>query len=863
MEVKMKGKKLLTTFLAGALAITAVATSITPMKAVDPAVKLNIYKFFDVKSDPSVSGGDADITYGDGYWAQKGQAYKPLWTFKTTVGDKTGWAVVQPDYFRTEDGKVAYCIDPAKDNPSSVTPTDEQVSKKVYSIVKAGYPGVSEDTNTTGVSDIELEWATTWAVKAVSGGTESFDEIIRNEDGEPVLDKDGNEQKLYKMANDADAEKAEKIRKVAETLRDTAEVEDYDRYEVDSSAAAVKHEGGIYKVGPYKINQNIGANTTAKLTDAPANAAVIEEDGSYYVSIPEGSLTRNFTFTLSFTADKEMLASNVYAPADTEKEQRIFIFDMVPAAAEVKISVEPEIEKGGQIMIIKKDADGTTPLEGVEFEIYNTKNELAETITTNANGEATSRVLPYGSYTVKESKALSGYMLSKEVFNIVLNEKSAQNVSLATRTVTNKKNSVEITKIGTDSNKGIEGATLSVKDNTGKEIFSGKTDKDGKITMTGIASGKYTVSEKEAPEGYIKTEEVISFTMDEYGTVKGTTTLKNEPLKDVVIKKVDADNDKTVLKGAVIEIRDSANNVIAKETTDKNGEITLEKLAVGKYYYREIEAPKGYALNDKKYTFEVTAKGEIKGDLVIKDKIISVELKKTDTNDKVLEGATFTVKNDKKETVFVGRTNANGIVKIEKLAPGTYTFTETAPPAGYKINNKSYTFKVDEYGKVSGTTTIENDITTVTITKKDKADGKVLAGAKITIKDNSGKVVAEGKTGSDGKFVVEGLAPGTYVYTEDEAPEGYVKTNEKATFTINSKGEDLSLTLYNSKLNITSSTKKPSSTNKGTTTNSKGEIIKTGVDDTVRNMTPVYILIAAATIAGITVVVKRNVKKSE
>lgn len=909
-----KGKKILAAFLAGSCAIAAIAGGMSVFNAAptgevgEPPVleqlKLNTYRFFDANSDDSVTEDSAGSSYADGYWGKQGQSYRPLWTVAHTEGDKTGYMILEPTYFRTADGKVAYCIDAEKKVPSNITKTDDKVSKKAYAVVKAGYPGT---TGRSDASDIELEWATTWAVKKVTGGSKTFDdykmskktvykeekaatitidnlglseeelasktdaeieELIANAQAEENKRVDALNKENKEAADKAKAD-AERIRKVAEGLAAVSEVE-YDKYEVLSADAEVVHENGVYKAGPYKVDENIGAKTTVKLVDTPAGATIVEENGAYYINIPEASVTNKVEFKIIFEADKQMLAANIYAP-ESDEYQRIYVYDMVDAKAEAKVEVEPEIAKGGKIKIVKMDEDGKTPLEGVEFEIYNSKSELVNTITTNANGEATSKILPYGSYTAVESKALSGYVLSKEVMKITLNETSENEVALVTRTVTNKKNIVTILKVDAKTNKALEGATLSVKDSTGKEVFAGKTDKEGKITMTGLAAGKYTVSEKEAPAGYAKTEETISFNVDEYGKVTGTTTIKNELLKSAIIKKVGSDDKKKGLEGAVIEVRDSANNVVLKDKTDKNGELSVKSLLPGKYTYQEIEAPKGYALNNEKYSFEVTESGEIKGTLEIVDKPIVVELKKTDNDGKALEGASFTVKNDKNETVLVGKTNSNGILKVEKIVPGTYTVTETAPPAGYKLNSKSFSFKVDEYGKVSGTTTLKNDITVVTIVKKDKADSKVLEGAKITIKDKNGKVVAEGKTGKDGKFVVKGLAPGTYVYTEDEAPEGYVRTNERATFTINNKGEDVNLTLLNSKLDLknnTSSKNNTTTTNKTntgnkTTVNSKGEIVKTGVDDTQTSNMPVFFIIGGVAVLLIGAVAIAKKKKDK
>ena len=173
---------------------------------------------------------------------------------------------------------------------------------------------------------------------------------------------------------------------------------------------------------------------------------------------------------------------------------------------------------------------------------------------------------------------------------------------------------------------------------------------------------------------------------------------------------------------------------------------------------------------------------------------------------------------------------------------------------------------------MSGTTTLENKETVVTITKKDKNGNAKLAGAKIAVKNSDGKVVAEGKTDKNGELKIYKLAPGTYVYTEEEAPEGYVRSNEKSTFTINSKGENVELTLYNEKLELSS---KSSSTTKKTSTtktsasantnsaskNSSGEIIKTGADDTTNSAMPIVFAAGAIIAAGAAVAIKK--KKSQ
>lgn len=58
--------------------------------------------------------------------------------------------------------------------------------------------------------------------------------------------------------------------------------------------------------------------------------------------------------------------------------------------------------------------------------------------------------------------------------------------------------------------------------------------------------------------------------------------------------------------------------------------------------------------------------------------------------------------------------------------------------------------------------------------KKTDEDKKVLPGAEFTLYDEDGKVVDRGVTGSDGTLSFEDLEPGSYTLKETKAPEGYV-----------------------------------------------------------------------------------------
>lgn len=130
----------------------------------------------------------------------------------------------------------------------------------------------------------------------------------------------------------------------------------------------------------------------------------------------------------------------------------------------------------------------------------------------------------------------------------------------------------------------------------------------------------------------------------------------------------------------------NTSNVIM--TTDANGEIIIDKLQAGKYYYQEIKGLTGYVTDDKLYELtvepnEITVVNQLntpeKGDIIFG---------KVDKNNKFLANATFDIFTDeakKKHAVdFYTKTNYSpvttdetGIVSFNDVPYGTYYIAET------------------------------------------------------------------------------------------------------------------------------------------------------------------------------------------
>ena len=69
----------------------------------------------------------------------------------------------------------------------------------------------------------------------------------------------------------------------------------------------------------------------------------------------------------------------------------------------------------------------------------------------------------------------------------------------------------------------------------------------------------------------------------------------------------------------MIEVSNAQGEVIYRAYTDQNGQIPDIPVVPGKYTFREILAPSGYALNEAIMTFTVDSDGGITGDTAIRD----------------------------------------------------------------------------------------------------------------------------------------------------------------------------------------------------------------------------------------------------
>ena len=534
---------------------------------------------------------------------------------------------------------------------------------------------------------------------------------------------------------------------------------------------------------------------------------------------------------------KEIAAPNGYALDTTVRGFTIGGDNAWDVKTEIKNTL-----KEYSLTLVKKGDDGKL-LEGVEFEISG--NGISKIATSGQGGVVKFEGLPFGRYTITETKAPQGYVKAKPI-NVTIDEKNTvgaytPNQAVDGGTITNEHTVLTVLKIDDADKKRLAGATFRIKNSAGQYVSAenGKfkafvsdeggasvfeTGEDGKFTLEYLPVGNnYELEEISAPQGYIKVKGTTSFNIVK---AQETVSVGNSLIKGT-LKLVKKDQHGKLLNGIEFVLKKGgqyvkanggnsrytytglANNKEAatKLKTDENGRMEISGLLWGTYYLEEVNTPAGLIAGEDIVVSVTDQSPKPIIDLEVTNKLNtgSLSFTKTDGAGKGLAGAVFKLKlvegsGTAYSTVkqMYAISDDKGQVSFEDVPYGVYELTEVIAPEGYVRSNDTYYVSIGSavaegknIGSVPNSWANSRMEKEFTVEKVNADGGEPLNGAAFQVLDEDenpikDKTITTWNGGSD----TVTLPLGRYYLKETVAPEGYELNEELIPFEVTTNGRN-------------------------------------------------------------------------
>ena len=507
-----------------------------------------------------------------------------------------------------------------------------------------------------------------------------------------------------------------------------------------------------------------------------------------------------------------------------------YILDDTPQSIKIRrnsvMTLEFRNQPKGGILVKKVDAVTNAPISDVEFLVTDSDgnfigNANGKFVTDSAGSFTITDVAPDTTLIIKETRAKDGYILDDTPQTVKV--KSGEVVTVEFRN--QPKGNLIVVKQDSVTKKPLEGVQFKIVYADGSYVDAADgtlssaglywTDKDGKITISGI-SGTVVVTEVETIPGYTIAENSRTQTVVVNPNDTQTLYFYNTPAGGLQIIKSDESSGKRI-SGVRFEVRKVNGEIVGTYTTDSDGVIYLSEAESGWYTVTELKAAPGYLLDTASHRIEVKD-GQTATLEITNHKSSRILLHKVDKDTgKGIYGAVFLLYDSNHNPIGEYVTDQDGYIYADDgLADGRYYLREIKAADGYVLDPELKTI----YLRYGSTTEIEWTNTPIRgqiqIVKKS-ADynptnglpaGSLLEGAVFEIYDKAGNVVDTIKSDRNGRAISKQLPLSRYTIREVRSPAFYSANPTAMTAYLEHEGQIVTFEVTNASVDTGVSIKK-------------------------------------------------------
>lgn len=291
-----------------------------------------------------------------------------------------------------------------------------------------------------------------------------------------------------------------------------------------------EHKKGNLKI--YKVDLD---NNTIPVSDVEFE--VIDQDGYKYTAISdENGIAYIENIRTGIATIKETKTNKIYKLNEEKFETDIKWNE----TAEITITNE---KLKGQIEVYKVDSeDNEIKLEGVEFQVINSNNEVVETIVTDKEGYAITSRIPIGEYQLKEVKTDDMHILNENIIKVDVTTDIVSRLDITNDRI---KGQIKVIKTseddnfinGLDAESPIENVKFEVYDLNNNLVDELTTSVDGTAITKLLDKGSYIIKEVESGEWYLLNENTFIAEIKEHQEIVNVEITNESEKPDVDIEK--------------------------------------------------------------------------------------------------------------------------------------------------------------------------------------------------------------------------------------------------------------------------------------------------------------------------------------